>query len=272
MDKHLCPVLERASRDDLTPIIELLNDKSRGWSFDASKPLETLRKELHDELLANGGNTFVNAFRGSGVPWAEIVRDVADKLDVTYRKSDATAEVEMQVAVSVLERAIDQMTPEQLDELRDNLERTRRRPRRWRRPSGTRRGRSGVRQPAPSCQAWTSPSGARRAAACPPAAPKATSASASAGRSSVSSVQAPVGPKPPSTTAPPEPQAPEVAPGAARPASLAVTSRSPATASASHPPTRHSGVPNRDPGSRTGTPRASRSRVRRTSRAPENAS
>jgi uncharacterized protein YaaW (UPF0174 family) len=65
----------------------------------------------------------VNVFRGSGPPWGEIVRDVANKVGVEYRNSDGTIEIEQRVTVHVLERAIDQMTPEQRAELRENLDR-----------------------------------------------------------------------------------------------------------------------------------------------------
>jgi len=122
-DRHLWSVLNDATLEEFTPIAELLHDKDIEWSWDKSKPIAVLRKEIHDNLLLNGGNTLANVIRGEGVPWAEIVRDVADKLNVEIKKSDSTPEVERLVAFNVLERAIDEMTPEQKEELRDNLQR-----------------------------------------------------------------------------------------------------------------------------------------------------
>jgi len=122
-DKHLWPALADAGFEDLEPLLELLASKDIQWTWDKSKPIEQLRIEIHDNLLLNGGNSIANVFRGGGVTWAEIVRDVADKLHVRTKKSDSTLEIERLVAFTVLERAIDEMTPEQKQELRENLDR-----------------------------------------------------------------------------------------------------------------------------------------------------
>jgi uncharacterized protein YaaW (UPF0174 family) len=122
-DKHLWPALKDATLDELTPLLELLSERDIEWTWDKSKPLEQLRVEVHDNLLLNGGNSIANLLRGGGPSWAEIVRDVAGKVGVKVRASDSTLDVEQLVAFAILERAIDEMTPEQKQELRENLER-----------------------------------------------------------------------------------------------------------------------------------------------------
>lgn len=120
-DQHLWPVLDRARRNDLDPIVALLQED--GWLPNPRWRLAQLREGLHDQILWNGGNTFANFVRGEGVPWAEIVREVATKLNVKLLVSDSTLDVERKVVLTVLERAVEEMTPEQRAELRDNLER-----------------------------------------------------------------------------------------------------------------------------------------------------
>lgn len=122
-DQHLWPVLAAASRSDLEPIATLAHDKSSTFTFDPAWPLLELQTRLEVELRENGGNSFINLFRPSGPEWSEIVRDVADKVKVPFKVSEGTVELEQRVALHILERAIDQMTPEQKAELMENLQR-----------------------------------------------------------------------------------------------------------------------------------------------------
>lgn len=43
------------------------------------------------------GNSLLNAFRKNGVPYAEIVRDVADKLDVEHTQRQTVERIELAI-------------------------------------------------------------------------------------------------------------------------------------------------------------------------------
>jgi uncharacterized protein YaaW (UPF0174 family) len=121
-DPELLSVLESASDEDLEPILELLTGKGFGFKVKDKWSAKKLRKKIEEELRRNGGNSFANAYRGYGPEWEEIVRDVADKLNVEYEQDDSTEEVERSVAVQVLERAVDNMSATQRSRLLQNLE------------------------------------------------------------------------------------------------------------------------------------------------------
>jgi uncharacterized protein YaaW (UPF0174 family) len=123
VDQTLFRVLGRASKEDLDPLRELLNEKSVDFQMDGRWALEKIREGIERELRLNGGHMFANIARGGGPPWGEIVRDVAEKLKVAFLVSDSTPDVELKVAAQVLQRAVDEMSPEQRSEFHENLKR-----------------------------------------------------------------------------------------------------------------------------------------------------
>lgn len=123
VDQTLFQVLGRASKEDLDPLRELLNEKSVDFQMDGRWALEKIREGIERELRLNGGHMFANFARSGGPPWGEIVRDVAEKLKVAFLVSDSTPDVELKIAAHVLQRAVDEMTPEQRAEFHENLKR-----------------------------------------------------------------------------------------------------------------------------------------------------
>src|SRR5690606_11658000 len=74
------------------------------------------------ELRSFGGNSLLNIFRsGNGVPYKEILCDVANHLKVNYNKSNDCAQIEMEVLLKVLEKSLDKMSPEERDDLVNSL-------------------------------------------------------------------------------------------------------------------------------------------------------
>lgn len=65
---------------------------------------------LGREIRKFGGNTFANIFRDDGPPYKEVVEDVADKINATYRKGCSVEELESAVIVKVLGDAWEKMS------------------------------------------------------------------------------------------------------------------------------------------------------------------
>lgn len=67
------------------------------------------------ELQRYGANTLMSLARlGQGVVYREILEDVCDKLDVNYNLKSTTETIELSLLMKVLEKSLDQMTPENL--------------------------------------------------------------------------------------------------------------------------------------------------------------
>ena len=67
------------------------------------------------ELQRYGANTLMSLARlGQGVVYREILEDVCDKLDVNYNPKSTTETIELSLLMKVLEKSLDQMTPENL--------------------------------------------------------------------------------------------------------------------------------------------------------------
>jgi uncharacterized protein YaaW (UPF0174 family) len=115
----LAPVLHHASAEDLGPLLTLLEDEVRR---DGAWSTAQLREAREAELRASGRNSFVNLAPREGPLWSEIVRDVAKKMKVAHGDATTPAALERAVARHILERAIEQMTPEQRAVLRAELE------------------------------------------------------------------------------------------------------------------------------------------------------
>jgi len=67
------------------------------------------------EFQRYGANTLVSLIRlGQGVTYREILGDVCDKLNVNYNLKSTTETIELCLLMKVLEKSLDQMTPEEL--------------------------------------------------------------------------------------------------------------------------------------------------------------
>lgn len=75
------------------------------------------------ELQRYGANTLVSLIRlGQGVTYREILGDVCDKLDVNYNLKSSTETIELCLLMKVLEKSLDQMTPEELATFSRNMQ------------------------------------------------------------------------------------------------------------------------------------------------------
>lgn len=78
-------------------------------------------KEIATEIQCFGGNTFVNMFRGGGVPYKEILCDVCDKMKVNYNKDSSTKKIEQNLLMKILEDALEKMSAEEIAKLGKEL-------------------------------------------------------------------------------------------------------------------------------------------------------
>jgi uncharacterized protein YaaW (UPF0174 family) len=80
------------------------------------------RSLIANEIRAFGGNTLVNLFRGGGVEYAELARDVADHLKVPADKSSSVMAIEMVILQKLFTEALERMTPEERKKVLEELD------------------------------------------------------------------------------------------------------------------------------------------------------
>ena len=76
------------------------------------------RSELMREISRVGGHSIANTFRGHGVPYIEIVCDLADRFKVEHSPWDSVGTIETNLILRLWNTTIKQLTPEQLQELK----------------------------------------------------------------------------------------------------------------------------------------------------------
>lgn len=113
---------------DLLPLVEyMLKKLSNGidtderYKSDPKKPI-SYADLIADEIRLFGGNTFANLARGGvGVPYREVVCDVADKMKVSYNKASTVERIELLIVQKIFEDSIEKMTEEDRQRLIKDL-------------------------------------------------------------------------------------------------------------------------------------------------------
>lgn len=135
-DPDLDLVLQSADAEDVHILIDHITDKGNGRislssaaceQLIAAKTLKSTSPEdlslLSMELRKFGGNTIFNLFRGgNGVPYKELLCDVADHLKVNYNKNSDCAQIEIAILLKVLEQSIEQMSDQERNDLFESLD------------------------------------------------------------------------------------------------------------------------------------------------------
>ena len=125
-DKNL-EFLQYCSTEDLQILVDYLT-KDKDGQLRVSEELTTkesykkyyphslpmMWKEIVEELQHYGGNTFANTFRGSGVPYREILTDVAKKQKVNFNSDNSVELIEQYILQSIMQKAIEGMSEEEL--------------------------------------------------------------------------------------------------------------------------------------------------------------
>lgn len=123
-DLDINSVLEAATDDELDPLVDYILSASisEGLSktpgFIKYRPVHSrYTAEIAHEIRLYGGNTLVNFFRKEGPSYAEVVRDVAARLNVPStlikQYSDSVPELERCIFISMASKMSKKMTPEE---------------------------------------------------------------------------------------------------------------------------------------------------------------
>ena len=115
--KTLVELLDGRWTEEITATEEYKNWKSSWKAWKDSSP--DLWKVVAAEIQYFGGNTLANIFRGSGVLYEEILRDVCDSMKVDYDKSSTIERNEEQLLCKVFTDTVEkiQKDPEKKGEL-----------------------------------------------------------------------------------------------------------------------------------------------------------
>ena len=128
-DPDLNPLLWTCTAKDLQPLVEYVSTPHTNTFGKATKNFvyPTAKHRLVDDIVYEigrfGGNSMVNVFRGRGVPYAEIVRDVASHLKVTAEKEASVEALEGAILLKILDESIKKMSPDERATLEDDFRR-----------------------------------------------------------------------------------------------------------------------------------------------------
>ncbi|WP_285422820.1 ubiquinol-cytochrome C chaperone family protein [Pseudomonas sp. efr-133-TYG-103a] len=133
-DPDLADVLMSASADDVGLLIDVITDNGKGrislsssvcrqLMSDKDKGVgESTRAIFAEELTRFGGNSLVNLFRGgSGVPYRELLADVAGHVGAKNEASANCAEMEMAIITKVFAQSLARMSEEDRKTLFESL-------------------------------------------------------------------------------------------------------------------------------------------------------
>lgn len=132
-DTDLRQVLTDGDPDDLSILADFITDKGTGRISLSADVCSTLHKAslarefsmearayIAEEVQRFGGNSVMNLLRGgAGVPYKELVCDVADHVKASYEKTDDCIDIETAILARVLEQSMKSMTDEQRKEIFD---------------------------------------------------------------------------------------------------------------------------------------------------------
>jgi len=124
-DDSLADVLMGASADDVRLLIDVITDSGKGrvslsasvcGTLSAAKEGEVsefVRALVAEELSRFGGNSLMNMLRGgSGVPYKEMLTDVASHVGVPKCATASCADLEMAIIGKVVEQSLERMSEE----------------------------------------------------------------------------------------------------------------------------------------------------------------
>lgn len=126
-DPDLWPVLGAGSADDLGVLVDVITDNGEGrlmvdtdvkTSLLSAKAARSFTVHhlmlVASEIQQFGGNTLINIVRGGkGVPYREIVCDVADHVGAKYNDHDTIDQIEMNIVLRIAEKAVSKMSEQE---------------------------------------------------------------------------------------------------------------------------------------------------------------
>lgn len=82
---------------------------------------ESDRDLIEKEIRAFGGNSLVNLFRGGGIKYGELVKDVATHLKINFPKGAVAPDVELEILKKLFSDSVAKMTAEERQRVLDSL-------------------------------------------------------------------------------------------------------------------------------------------------------
>jgi uncharacterized protein YaaW (UPF0174 family) len=135
IDRDLDPVIEHGDPDDLAVLADYITDNGAGrlsLDSDVCKTLHGARVDgnfgdaerslIAKEIRLFGGNSVINLFRGDGVPYAEILKDVASHIGIKFSKTTSVSEIEDGLLKHLLGRALEKMSESERAAILTDLE------------------------------------------------------------------------------------------------------------------------------------------------------
>ena len=130
-DEELKNLLNQADSSDLSILVDHITDNGKGRSSLSSESCKRLisaknnndftsdiKHLIYREIGLFGGNTLMNTVRvGAGVPYKEILCDVAKHLKVSFDKQSSTRDIEIDILYSILEKSVLEMSETEKQEL-----------------------------------------------------------------------------------------------------------------------------------------------------------
>lgn len=126
-DPDLTPLLRSCAREDLQNLLEYVTKARTNTYGSATKnlsyadPQHQLVDDIVYEIRTFGGNTIANKVRGTGVAYAEVVRDVAAQLKVKSAKDASVEQRELAVLLKILDESVKKMSPDERGVLEDEF-------------------------------------------------------------------------------------------------------------------------------------------------------
>ena len=127
IDNELTPLLRLGSNDDLEPIVSMILSApsqtltlQQGYK-DHQGDHKAYIDEIVYEITSFGGNTLANLARGHGVPYGEMVREVARKLSIKPGPSDTTPLLEEKILMKILQLSYSKLSEDDRLALQDVL-------------------------------------------------------------------------------------------------------------------------------------------------------
>ena len=127
-DTDLRLLLSRATDEELDPLLDAILGEGREGRISSELDIDPIYKQypknptkywekIGIEIQTYGGNSFMNFFRGTGVTYREIVKDVADRLKVNYHSDAPTPVIEEHIFEKILTEAWSKMSDEEKETL-----------------------------------------------------------------------------------------------------------------------------------------------------------
>lgn len=128
-DPHLTPLLRSCTTDELAPLQGYITSASTHTFGSATEEYfytsahEGLVDDIVHEIRTFGGNSLANVLRPSGVPYAEVARDVAAKLRAKAGDGATVEELERAVLNKLLDDSVAKMTSDERSAFQAELQR-----------------------------------------------------------------------------------------------------------------------------------------------------